>query len=65
MTQMTLREIRSKHPFPWAQAITGTGEVLVTDARGGVVPLFTITALCLLITSAPAPQAPAPQSEQQ
>lgn len=50
-----LPEIREAHPFPWvAGAVKGSkkGEVEVTDAKGAVVPLFTMLRLVEIVTTA-------------
>jgi hypothetical protein len=39
---MNVGELRAKHPFPWHYTVEPNGNILVTDATGRVVPLFTL-----------------------
>jgi hypothetical protein len=49
---MRLNEIRAESPFPWKTLVNPlNGNVQMVDAAGKVVPLFTITGLCELVTA--------------
>lgn len=46
-----IKQVRANHPFPWSQAIFPNGIVVLLDATGKEVPLFTITEFTVFLTN--------------
>lgn len=49
----TISAIRAESPFPWSHQVhPNTGQIIVLDARGNQVPLFSVVELVILVTRA-------------
>lgn len=50
MSNERVKAIRENSPFPWRQQIHANGRVILFDANGAEVPLFSIIDLACITT---------------